>query len=61
MENVVSEALKLGDEVVKNDGDYTFEGRIVSVFQKLSGQIRYVVENPAGILHIYSRKNLKKK
>ena len=49
---------KTGDSVHKVGGDYTFEGIIVSAFPKLSGQIRYVVEDDRGILHIYSEKNL---
>ena len=50
---------KIGDKVEKTGGDYTFVGIVVSVFQKLSGQIRLVVEDDRGILHIYSEKNLK--
>ena len=53
----VSEMLN-GNSVRKVTGDYKFEGIIVSVFKKLSGKIRLVVENPDGILHIYSEKNL---
>jgi len=52
--------MNLGDYVIKDSGDYTFEGWIVAVFHKRSGMVRYVVENPAGILHIYSEKNLKR-
>jgi len=50
--------LNVGDEVEKISGDYRFRGHIVSVFLKRSGQTRYVVENPDGILHIFSRGNL---
>ena len=50
--------LKEGDKVIKSGGDYTFQGVVVSVFKKLSGQVRIVVENPQGILHIFSEKNL---
>lgn len=49
----------IGDRVEKTGGDYYFEGKVVAAFQKLSGAERYVVENPAGILHVYSEKNLK--
>lgn len=54
------ETLNVGDYVEKVGGDYTFDGYIVSVFSKLSGRIRYVVEDDRGVLHVYSRKNLRK-
>lgn len=47
-----------GDEVVKVGGDYTFRGKVVARFFKLSGKARYVVENQDGILHIFSEKQL---
>ncbi len=47
------------DHVKKDDGDYTFHGVVVAVFHKLSGAVRYVVENDDGVLHIFSEKNLK--
>ena len=50
--------LNVGDEVEKVNGDYRFRGHIVAVFLKRSSQTRYVVENPDGILHIFSRGNL---
>jgi hypothetical protein len=53
--------LVVGDKVEKLGGDYRFPGVIVAVFNKLSGQIRYVVEDDRGILHIFSRKNLEKR
>ena len=49
-----------GEEVEKVGGDYTFKGIIVSRFNKLSGLIRYVVEDDRGVLHIYSFKNLRR-
>jgi hypothetical protein len=52
---------KVGDNVSKVGGDYTFDGVVVSVFQKSSGVIRLVVEDDRGILHVYSEKNLKLK
>lgn len=52
--------LKLGDKVKKIGGDYQFEGIIISVFNKLSGKIRYVVEDDRGVCHIYSAKNLER-
>lgn len=51
--------LTIGAHVEKVGGDYTFAGWIVSVFHKRSGVIRYVVEDDRGVLHVYSRKNLR--
>lgn len=51
----------VGDKVEKVGGDYIFDGIVVSVFEKLSGKIRYVVEDDRGILHIFSDKQLKLK
>lgn len=48
----------LGEDVVKVSGDYHFEGVVVAVFRKKDGKPRYVVENEAGILHIFSNLNL---
>ena len=53
--------LGLYEEVKKVGGDYEFEGTVVSVFKKTSGQVRYVVQDDRGVLHIYSAKNLKPK
>lgn len=47
------------DRVEKIGGDYYFQGVVVAVFQKLTGQVRYVVEDDRGVLHIYSDKNLR--
>jgi len=44
----------IGQHVVKPTGDYTFQGTVLAAFQKKSGVWRYVVENPEGILHIFS-------
>jgi len=49
---------KVGDKVKKVGGDYTFEGVVVSVFEKLSGAVRLVVEDDRGVLHVYSEKIL---
>lgn len=49
-----------GDHVIKDSGDYRFEGVVVSVFQKLSGQRRLVVENRDGMLFIFNESQLKK-
>ena len=48
-------------KVEKIGGDYTFEGTIVAKFTKLSGAVRFVVEDDRGVLHIYSEKNLRLK
>jgi len=50
---------KIGDLVEKVGGDYTFVGTVVSVFPKLSGAIRLVVEDDRGVLHVYSEKILR--
>jgi hypothetical protein len=47
-----------GQRVVKETGDYKFEGEIRSVFSKRSGAIRYCVENDEGIIHIFSEHQL---
>lgn len=47
-----------GDNVEKISGDYTFDGVVVSVFKKLNGKVRIVVENQDGLLHIFSENNL---
>lgn len=53
--------LNVGDSVYKVGGGYRFEGVVVAKFQKLSGQIRYVVENREGLLFISSNYNLEPK
>lgn len=55
---MTTQRFKLGDRVIKSKGDYTFTGEIRAAFTKASGAIRYVVENPDGILHIFSDSNL---
>jgi hypothetical protein len=50
---------KVGDSVSKVGGDYRFDGIVVAAFSKLSGAVRYVVEDDRGVLHVYSAKNLK--
>lgn len=49
---------KVGDKVKKEGGDYKFYGTVVCVFTKLSGSVRYVVENADGIVHIFNTANL---
>lgn len=48
----------IGDRVHKVGGDYTFNGTVVASFEKMRKQIRYVVEDDRGILHIFSFKQL---
>lgn len=50
--------LSRGDLVSKVGGDYRFDGIVVAAFEKLSGGVRYVVEDDRGVLHIFSAKNL---
>lgn len=51
--NAIAFAFHEGDHVIKRGGDYTFDGIVLSAFRKRSGSPRYVVENEAGILHIF--------
>lgn len=50
--------MKIGDLVTKIGGDYSFTGIVVSRFEKLSGHIRFVVEDSRGLLFIFSESNL---
>lgn len=50
---------KVGDLVYKDSGDYKYYGEVVSVFDKLSGATRYVVENEDGMLFIFNESQLK--
>ena len=53
--------IKVGDKVQKTVGDYYFQGIVVAVFLKLNkDKVRIVVENPDGILHIFSLMQLEK-
>lgn len=49
---------RLRQKVIKRNGDYTFKGVVTSQFRKLSGKVRYVVEDDRGICHIFSNNNL---
>jgi hypothetical protein len=49
----------IGDHVEKAGGDYTYVGVVVAAFTKLSGAVRYVVEDERGLLFIFSDKVLK--
>lgn len=49
----------IGDRVFKDSGDYFYAGQVVSVYRKLSGVIRYVVENSDGLNFIFNEQSLK--
>lgn len=57
----VGAAFVQGDPVSKVGGDYRFDGTVIGVFVKLSGAVRYAVEDDRGVIHIYSAKNLVKR
>ena len=50
--------LRTGLGVQKLQGDYTFDGRIVSMFVRLNGDIRAVAENSEGLLYIFAPSQL---
>lgn len=50
---------KIGDQVIKGDGDYSYIGEVRSVIIKKSGAIRYVVEDSRGLLLIFNEKSLR--
>jgi hypothetical protein len=51
--------MKVGDQVKKITGDYSFDGTIVSVFETLAGKTRFVVEHDdTHMLHIFSETNI---
>lgn len=56
----MEQTIEVGDKVSKKGGDYRFDGTVVSVFTKLSGVERYVVEDDRGVLHIYGPTSIQK-
>lgn len=52
-----SNKFKLGDKVYKPEG-YKFPGTVVSVFEKTTGEVRLVVEDDRGLLHIFNESQL---
>ena len=58
-EKVPEPMIPVGTRVAKVGGDYRFDGIVVASFTKLSGVIRYAVEDDRGVLHIYGPKNLR--
>lgn len=50
----------VGDRVAKTEGDYTFEGVVVSRFWKRNGIVRrFVVEDDRGLLFIFNADQLR--
>lgn len=47
--------------VRKIGGDYRFDGTVVGIIAKLSGEIRYAVEDDRGIVHIFRREQLERR
>lgn len=47
-----------GDRVSKVTGDYKFDGVVLAKFYKLSGLMRYVVEDDRGCVHIFNESQL---
>lgn len=47
----------VGAHVIKLNG-YSFYGIVVSAFEKLNSEVRYVVEDSKGVLHIYNHSQL---
>lgn len=52
--------LSLKDVVIKDSGDYVYEGIIVGIIEKLSGAKRYAVEDNRGLLFIFNASQLRK-
>ena len=50
--------ISVGDTVKRVSSDYTFIGTVVAKFNKLSGLVRYVVEDDRGVLFIWNEKNM---
>lgn len=51
---------KIGDRIIKDSGDYTFEGEIRGYVLKKSGKIRYVAEDDRGLLFIFNASQIRK-
>lgn len=51
---------QIKDRVKKVGGDYTFEGVVVAMFNKLGGEVRYVIEDDRGILLIMNPRQIVK-
>jgi hypothetical protein len=51
-------SFNVDDKVKRVNSDYTFVGTIVAKFNKLSGEVRYVVEDDRGVLFIWNESNM---
>ncbi len=47
-----------GHKFKKTSGDYTFEGTVLCVIEKLSGAIRYAVEDDRGLILIMNERQI---
>lgn len=52
--------MDVGDRVIKDGGDYTFEGWIIAVFTKRNGAVRYAVEDDRGVVMIMHELQLRR-
>ena len=52
-------SLEVGIQVEKVGGDYTFVGEVRAIVVKKSGEMRFVVEDDRGILHIFHGRQLR--
>lgn len=59
MGNILGAKYKRGDQVYKDTGDYVYAGVVVSVYRKVNGLIRYVVEDWRGLNFIFNEASLK--
>jgi thymidylate synthase len=55
----IENTFEIGDKAEKAVGDYDFSGTIIGVSTKLSGQVRYDLEDEKGSIHIFSGKQLR--
>lgn len=58
-QDLLRPAITVGAHVVKEGGDYQYEGIVVCVFEKTSGHWRLVVENRDGMLFIFNEQQLR--
>ena len=51
-------SFRVGDHVLKKDGDYRFDGIVMAVFQKRNGRERYAVEDDRGVVLVFKASSL---
>lgn len=51
---------EIGDQFVKEGGDYTFIGEVRGIITKKSGKVRIVGENRDGLLFIFNPEAIRK-